>query len=170
MSAFRAEPGGTMIVSLASSERMLLARLAEDLESLLEASEPQQNQRDPALARLLPDAYPGDPEASAEFSRFTRPELLGHKHANAAIVRELFDCDPDDPDYDSDELGDLTLSPAQAGALLRTLSDLRLTLATRLGIEADEDEGDPAPELDFSRRVYWWLGYLQEGLVTALDA
>ena len=39
------------------------------------------------LRRLFPDAYPGDPEASADFRRFTQRELSDKKVAEALVVR-----------------------------------------------------------------------------------
>ncbi|MGH2900127.1 MAG: DUF2017 family protein, partial [Solirubrobacteraceae bacterium] len=50
----------------------LAAESAELVESVRSGVDPAS---DPALLRLLPDAYPEDAEASAEFRRFTTDGL-----------------------------------------------------------------------------------------------
>ena len=59
----------------------------------------------------------------------------------------------------------VTLDHDGAAAWLRTLTALRLVLASRLGIahEDDHDEADPR----FG--IYDWLGYRLDSLVRALD-
>nr|WP_232842246.1 DUF2017 family protein [Terrimesophilobacter mesophilus] len=113
---------------------------------------------DPAIVRLLPDAYPEDPAASAEFRRFTAGGLVERKIANADTLMVTLS--------DSIETGVLRLDPQQAGAWLRSLTDIRLTLASRLGIESD----DQAPSSDaILQDLYDWLGFLQNSLVEAVD-
>ncbi len=113
---------------------------------------------DPALARMLPDAYPDDPEASAEFRHYTTESLAERKIANSGVIASTLSAAP---------RGEVTLDPQATQAWLRSLTDIRLALASRLGIETEEDEdrGDPAM-LD----VYRWLGFLQESLVAALGS
>ena len=58
-------------------------------------------------------------------------------------------------------------------AWLRSLTDVRLSLAVRLGIETDEDamllhQSDDEATLAMAE-LYDWLGYVQETLVTALS-
>jgi hypothetical protein len=70
-----------------------------------------------------------------------------------------------------DQAVEVDLNPAQVQAWLRTLTDVRLALATRLGIEDDahewDDDGDdPAAVM---HDVYDWLGFVQETLVLAID-
>ena len=119
---------------------------------------------DPALLRLLPDAYPDDPDASAEFRRFTERGLRESKLANATVVLETL--------RHSGEK--ITLSAPQAAAWLSSLTDLRLTLGHRLGIVTDDDHDwwDEDPEVDEGtnslRFVYQWLSWIQESLVQAL--
>ena len=43
---------------------------------------------DPALRRLLPDAYRDDAEAAAEFRRYTDATLRGGKRADVTVVRQ----------------------------------------------------------------------------------
>jgi len=118
---------------------------------------------DPALARLFPDAYSDDEEASSEFRRFTERSLRDTKLAHAATVRATLARSGDK----------LVLTDEEAQSWLGTLNDLRLTLGSRLGIEEDnhEDflelpEDDPMFALF---HIYDWLTYLQDTLVRALS-
>lgn len=109
---------------------------------------------DPALARLLPDAYRGDSDAAAEHRRLTERALVERKCSNASAVIH--------------SLGTPTVSldAAAVQSWLRTLTDLRLALAARLQIEEDGDTGlgDEA-----MLTIYDWLGWLQGSLVEVID-
>ena len=114
---------------------------------------------DPALLRLLPDAYSGDDEASGQFRRFTERSLRGLKAANAQTVLDCLERSGEK----------VTLSQPEAQSWLLCLTDVRLALAVRLGIESDDwqrpaDDAPDAPQF----HVYDWLTYLQETLVLAV--
>jgi hypothetical protein len=156
--AFKRGPAGTIVLRLSAAERGLLRGLATDLDRMLAADDP--GGAGAALGRLFPDAYPDDAPASAEFRRFTEGELLDGKRRNAAVVLGTLD---------SPERRAITIPEPDAQSWLRSLTDLRLTLAARLGIEEDGDEGRISWR-DPNRQVYMWLGYLQETLVRAIDA
>lgn len=171
-----------LVADFSPTERMLLTRLAEDLQSLLRDSRSAEGEgddgattgeaADPALARLAPDAYPDDAEASAEFRRFTEPELLDRKAAQQRTIVRLFGdgSDADDGPESADPTASIALTEPDALALLRGLTDLRLVIAERLGIRNDGDDGMPMPGDEFTANVYAWLGYLQGSLIEALDA
>lgn len=108
---------------------------------------------DAAIARLLPNAYP-DEESSAEFRRLTETALVERKIAAARACA------------DSLSTPRAVLDPGAVTAWLRTLTDLRLILASRLGIEFDGDHGSGDPALT---AVYDWLGYLQGTLLEVLE-
>ena len=118
---------------------------------------------DPVLARLLPDAYSDNPEASGEFRRYTEPGLRSGKAAAARTV--LATLPPSG--------GRVRLSEPEAQAWLRALNDVRLALGTRLGVTDDFDEQVADMGADDPRSpyvgVYQWLAYLQESLVQALS-
>lgn len=141
-------------LGLADHERALLGDLARQLVSILEG----RDDADPALSRLLPPGYTGDDEAGAEFRRLTVDDLTAGKIANAKALIASLDTDRKVP-----------LAPEVAQAWLRSLTDIRLTLGSRLGVT---NEGVPLSG-DRSARVlgdvYEWLGYVQESLVRALD-
>lgn len=154
MKPFERADDGTVSAGIERDEALLLQNLASQLSALLREGDGM----DPAVVRLLPDAYPDDPDASAEFRRFTAGGLVERKLANADTLMVTLS--------DSIETGVLRLDPQQAGAWLRSLTDIRLTLASRLGIEAD----DQAPNGDtVLQDLYDWLGFLQNSLVEAVD-
>ncbi len=118
---------------------------------------------DPVLARLLPDAYREDPEASGEFRRYTEQGLRSGKAAAARTV--LATLPPGG--------GRVRLSEPEAQAWLRALNDVRLALGVHLEVTDDFDEqvediGPDDPRAAYIG-VYQWLAFLQETLVRALS-
>ena len=134
-----------------------------DLASLLDSRAPEGPPEDPALARLLPDAYRDDTEAAGEFRRFTEEELRSGKVAAAQTVLATL---PEDG-------GKVDLSTEDAQVWLRALNDVRLTLGVRLSITEDFAERvldlDPADPRSAYLWIYDWLTFLQETLVRALS-
>lgn len=158
---------------------------------------------DAVLRRLLPDGYAadvGEPDSVSEFRRLTENGLRRTKSTRARAVLESLADEPADPAGESPAAGEegepvtVRLEPAAAQAWLTVLTDLRLALATRLGIRTEDDaaaldvlaqeqlsrlrrarrrlrgarppeEGDPRVGV---YQVYSWLGLLQESLVVAL--
>jgi hypothetical protein len=142
-------------------EAHLLVMLAGQIAEIVASRDSDDSQPDPAVLRLLPDAYPEDPEASAEFRRFTADGLASRKVANASRMTESLAIAAE-----ATSTTEVLLDDQTAQAWLRTLTDIRLTLAVRLGIEKDEDAGSGDPELV---ELYDWLGFVQATLVEALD-
>jgi hypothetical protein len=133
---------------------------------------------DPVLQRLLPDAYRDDAGESAEFRRFTERSLTSAKVANAeALLASLRDAGLDETKVDDEDVEDqepleVELDAEAVQAWLRTLTDVRLSLAVRLGIESDEDmmllhQSEDEAVIAMTE-LYDWLGYVQETLVSAL--
>jgi hypothetical protein len=118
---------------------------------------------DPVLARLLPDGYRDDPEASGEFRRYTEQGL---RSAKAAAARTVLATLPPGG-------GRVRLSEPEAQAWLRALNDVRLALGVRLEVTDDFDDraGEIGPDDPRSPyiEVYNWLADLQETLVRALS-
>lgn len=134
---------------------------------------------DPVLLRLFPDAYGDDDDAAAEFRRFTERGLRGQKAgaaatmlASLATADQAADTEPMPGEGQGEKLK-IDLDADQAAAWLRTLTDLRLALGTRLGVDEGDDERWEALSEDDPRRqvhdVYDWLGFVQETLVRALS-
>ncbi len=136
---------------------------ADDLAAMIGLTEDAELPSDPVLARLLPDAYHDDPEASDEFRRYTEQGLRSGKAAAARTV--LATLPP--------RGGRVRLSPPEAQAWLRALNDVRLALGTRLEVTDDFDDqvADMGPDDPRAAYVgvYQWLAYLQETLVRALS-
>ncbi len=183
--------GGVISTQLSADEIALLRSLLTQLVELLEADEPEPSapaesddpfaawaadfradQRpvtaptDPVLRRLFPNAYADDPDAAADFRRFTERDLRSKKVVDASVALAQLEAA-------AAAQGELRIPTDQADVWLRTLTSLRLTLATRLGIEdaevaeslAELPESDPRA---FLASVYDWLGFAQETLVNAL--
>jgi hypothetical protein len=77
------------------------------------------------------------------------------------------------PQLDEDGLTiDVELDQDRALAWMKAITDMRLALATRLGIEDDDEEmWEELPDDDPRAHVhdiYDWLAYLQETLVRSL--
>jgi len=145
---------------------------ADSLEDLLDFSGPTREPDDPVLARLFPTAYPEDEEAAAEFRRYTESDLRNGKAAGAAAVIDTLE-DAGLPAEPQDGLFiDVELDRETAITWMRSFTDMRLAIATRLGIEdGDENLWYSLPDDDPRAQVhdiYEWVGYLQETLVRAL--
>lgn len=139
---------------------------------------------DPALARLMPDAYADDHEASAEFRRHTENELVERRIRDARRVLAGLDTSLNEPVSADPASGaaarveasrgdapfDVVLDHESGEAWMRTLAAVRLVVASRLGIETeDDDEAARAADDDGRFGVYDWLGYRLDGIVEALD-
>ena len=166
------------LVELLRNERAVVDKEADPLEAMLNFTGPVDPPDDPVLARLLPTAYRDDEDAAAEFRRYTEGDLRDGKAATAGTMIDTLEEAglPDDVSGEASEaVVDLELDSAQALAWLKGFTDLRLALAVRLGLEADEEAHPMVVELadDDPRAprvaIYDWLGVLQETLVHALS-
>jgi hypothetical protein len=146
----------------ADAEDADVAEEADSLEAELGLSSHVEPPEDPVLARLLPDAYSGDPEASAEFRRYTEQTLRSGKVASAKVVLASLPAGG----------GEVRLSEPECQQWLRALNDVRLALSVRLGITDEDDDLTEHLEVDDPRSayvwVYQWLAYLQDSLLEAL--
>lgn len=186
MTAFGVTDGGDVLARFDAAESRILLSLSGQLaEMLADVSEPSAG-LDPAIGRLFPDAYREDPDASAEFSRFTRTDLAAAKVAAAETVQRSLtgtattEPDPGPPAVDGADPAapgaEFVLDPEAGWSWLRHLTDLRLTIAARLGVVDDphafDEEPDPAGTSDddlLARGLFDWLGYVQELLIAALE-
>ena len=115
---------------------------------------------DPALARLLPDAYRDDEEAAGEFRRLTESSLRRDK-VNAA--ERLLAALP------ADGAGEVRLDPETTESWLSTINDVRLALGTRLEVTEEMAEPDPEDPDAPAYVVYLWLTELQGVLIEVAD-
>ena len=159
-------PSITMELSLLEAAHL------SDLVGQFEEVIAERDESDPAVRRLVPDAYPDDDDATTEFRRLTQDDLLSRRAADAAGVRASLYRDGMELDLaeldraSAEDILVVELTPELAGAWLRTLAALRLVLAERLGITEEDQDA----EGDARFGVYEWIGYRLEILVRALDA
>lgn len=164
---------GAVSINLDEPERELLRSLARQIEefvapdpldpdadplaALVGIDETAEVPDDPALARLFPDAFIDDDEASADFRRFTERSLREAKVAHARVVIAAL------------ESGASDIPKDQVGAWLGFLNDTRLTLGSRLDMTEDSHDALASLPEDDPRaglfHVYDWLTYLQDTLV-----
>lgn len=184
MKPFRRRRRGTVTATFELNEAQLLVNLASQVVELLQdrngpsESEPDplaqligmtgpvQPPEDPVLARLLPDAYRDDPVEAAEFRRFTEQSLSSVKVDNARAVIESLEAGGL---AESAKHVEVELDDAAVMSWLRALTDIRIALAVRLGIETEEDAERLAESDDEATvamgDVFDWLGFVQETLV-----
>lgn len=186
--AFRRERKGRISCHIEPSERALITQLLGELCALLttddlpetadldplmrelgladlacaQVSDPD----DPVLRRLLPSGYPGDPEAAAEFRRYTDTSLRTGKIDDARTMKATLDALGDDGS------GFVAIDKTEATAWLRAINDLRLALGVQLNVTA-ESYPDPTELADddqaaFSAALYDFLTWWQDSLVRAL--
>ena len=191
MRPFKRRRRGGVVAVFEPDEAHVLANLAGQVVELLRdrngASEsdpdplalqlgmggPSLPPEDPVLRRLLPDAYGDDEEESAEFRRFTERSLTSVKVENAERLIASLEAGGLDDEGEMDTVVEVELDPADVQAWLRSLTDIRLSIAVRLGIDSEDDQlalsesDDPAVSTMVD--VYDWLGYVQETLVGALS-
>ena len=132
----------------------------DPLEQLFNLEGPTQIPEDDALARLFPDAFMSDVEASSDFRRYTEPDLRRAKIANAQNVRTSLETFS----------GKQSITPEDAQAWLLVLNDLRLILGTRLGVDDEGHYRDEVHDVSSAEQVhiYDYLTYLQGTLVETL--
>ena len=196
MKSFKKRRRGGLVATFENAEAHLLASLTGQVVELLrDRNGPEESgvdplaaqvglaglggpslpPEDPVLQRLLPDAYRDDPEDAAEFRRFTERSLTSIKVANAeTVIGSLIDggLTVGTPTERGPQI-EVELDDAEAQAWMRSLTDVRLSLAVRLGIETEEDAELVAHSEDEQTAamsdIYDWLGYVQETLIAALD-
>ena len=145
----------------------------DPLEAMLDFSGPTSPPDDPVLLRLFPTAYADDEEAAGEFRRFTEGGLRDGKARAASYVIDTLEDAGLPPLLEEDGLMiDVELDPPDAETWMRSFTDVRLALASRLGVEDGDEEywyalpdDDPRAQ---AHDIYEWVGYLQETLVQSL--
>ncbi|NTV39223.1 MAG: DUF2017 family protein [Demequinaceae bacterium] len=195
MRGFQASPDGAepaAVAELDSEERAVIARVVADVGLLLggepfgmevETAAPDEDSLfrhlrgletalsdpdDPAVLRVLPNAAPDDRDVADEFRRFTEPEL---RLLKVDRLRKIWSA------LSEDGL-DWVVPDSEAMPTAAALTDVRLVLASRLGLESDDDATllhaeigrahdsttgrYAADTVDNPERV--WLGMLYEAL------
>jgi hypothetical protein len=163
----------SQLVELLRNEAAVPHDHADPLEAMLRFDGPTTAPEDPVLARLFPTAYPQDDEAAAEFRRFTEGSLRDGKAGGAAAIIDTLE-EAGLPAHLGEQrlMIDVELDEETALAWMKSFTDLRLALATRLEVEQDDDaywaslpDDDPRAQ---AHDIYDWIGALQETLVDAM--
>jgi hypothetical protein len=195
---FRAE-GGNAVAELDDEERLVVARIVADVALLLGADafgqdhdtfpepvadddpfeylrgfeESIREPSDPAILRLLPNAAPTDREVADEFRRLTDSELRGTK---VRRLRRIWDQLSSGSDA-------WVVAADEALATAAALTDVRLVLASRLGLKTDDDADRLHEEIDLATHALEsddelalpidhervWLGMLYQALTWLQD-
>jgi hypothetical protein len=163
----------SQLVELLRNEAAVPREHADPLEAMLSFDGPTAEPDDPVLARLFPTAYAEDPDAAAEFRRFTEGALRDGKAAGAAAVIDTLEEAGLPPELGGERVViDVELDEPTAVLWLKSFTDLRLALATRLEVEQDDEafwrslpDDDPRKQ---AHDIYDWLGALQETLLDAM--
>lgn len=136
---------------------------ADDLAKMVGMSSGERP-TDPAVLRLLPDADGQDPERAAEFRRLTEHDIRESKLAN--IRTALFTLG---------RTGHIELNEDETRAWSIALNDVRLVLATRLGLATDSDFEDMLSNIDnlddstaMTVNVYEFLTWAQDRFTTIM--
>lgn len=160
-----------VVLEMTRVEGLHLAAIVMQFAGLLSADPTQSigESLDPALARLMPDAYPDDADASREFRNVTQRDLLDRRGHDVGVVLRGLPADDADiaslSETEALEPVTVALDAEALAAWLRTLAAVRLVLASRLGIEGEDDHDAEDPRFG----IYDWLGYRLEGLLQAAD-
>ena len=173
---FQRTATGRVVLRVDDVERGLLMSVARQVMDLVQPAEVSPDQDplaaqvgwvdgdvgisdDPAVARLLPDAY-DDPDDARDFRRFTENDLRQSKMQHAMTVQEEI------------ERSGEKVSVTSADSWLGLLNDARIAIGTRIQISED-NHGELAELPDDDPRsglfhFYDWLTFLQESLVRCM--
>jgi hypothetical protein len=147
--------GSGYVLHLGKDERALVARLLEELRSLL--TEPA----DPALVRrLYPVVHPDDPERESEYQRLMRDDLVASRLGAIEVVTDVLERSG----------RKVTLDEAQMVAFMQAVNGVRLVLGTLLDVTEDDDliereDADTSPEY----HLYGYLSWVLDSSVRALS-
>lgn len=155
---------GALLLAMAPIEAEQLLRLLTDFVALLD-SDTDTDASDPAVDRLTPSPYPEDDDAARDFRAGTRADLLDRRRSDAGAVLTALRGLQTTAEDDAFAERDLRVPASEIDAWLRTLTSVRLVLASRLGITDDDDHRIPEQGL----QVYEWIGYRLELLLQAAD-
>jgi hypothetical protein len=141
--------------------------LRDVLSQVVDLVDDDLDRTDPVVARLFPDLYPDDREASTDLHRYTDDDLKAAKLEQAGAVLGALPRGG----------GTVRLDEEQAATWLRALTDARLALGLRIDVRDDTDLeaeiddavlADPTSPRVQLLSVYAFLTLLQASLVEAL--
>lgn len=175
-------PGGILKLRLEFDEAQLLDGLISQLIDLLQshsqtALDPDplfaslevggsdSLPEDPALARLFPDAFADEAEASA-FRRLNEQGLVNRKLQDALDVSSALGLG-NAPDVDGERTIEVDITARTMPAWVRTLTALRIAIAARIGLveEGDQVQLLASEETRGTVLVYDWLAAILDSIL-----
>lgn len=116
---------------------------------------------DPAAERLDIAVYPDDLQAAEEFRRLMSSEMDEGRRTDRSAFAEVLE---------AAAAGSAVLSLEQAESWLLVLGEARLTLAARMGIEAEGwgEEDSPEPAMAMLHYLSWLQASLTDVLLEGL--
>ncbi|WP_166980012.1 DUF2017 family protein [Paramicrobacterium fandaimingii] len=168
MKAFR-RSGDHVEAQFDDIEVSVLTNLTEQLRSLIAGVESGGAIDDAAGDRLFPPAYMNDEEAASEFRRFTIGDIALAKKADADAVLETFR-DQGALPVQMGTTTEVRIGREQALRWMRSLTDLRLSLDSRIAEPTDELIAELTDDdVESLRGMYDWLTFVQGTLIEAVD-
>lgn len=138
-------------------EAMVLENVPQHLEQVL--TDPDAHGR--IIDRLFPPTFRNDPEAEAEHRRLLGETMLERRREDLAAFSATL-ARLEDHGTEEEPMEGIELEPPEVALWLRMLNDLRLLLATELGIE---EEGDgQLPPTDARELAVWQLHRFLTGM------
>ncbi len=120
---------------------------------------------DPALARLFPDAFEDETEASA-FRRLNEQGLVNRKLQDALDVSGALGLGST-PDADGERVIEIDITARSMPAWVRTLTALRIAIAARIGLDTEADQVRllASEETRGTVMVYDWLAAILDSIL-----
>lgn len=146
--------GAGYVLHLGKDERALVARLLDELRSVL--GDPSAS---PMVRRLFPVVHPDHPEQEAEYQRLMRDELITSRLEAIDAVSAV--------------LGrggrKVTLDEAEMTSLLQAVNAVRLVLGTMLDVSEDDELERPELAASPEYHLYAYLSWILDSAVRALS-
>lgn len=136
--------GEVAVATLDTDERAVIAAFFAQVDSLLDASSlpgGSPTTEDPALLRLFPNAAPTDREVADEYRRLAEHHLRSLK--TERLRRIQMELHQEGPEW--------VVPLEEALPTAAALTDVRLVIATRLGLKTDDDAELLHSEMDMAQ-------------------
>ena len=147
--------GSGYVLHLGKDERALVARLVDELRSVMTEPDAQA-----AAARLFPVVHPDRPADEEEYQRLMRDELVTSRLAGIDTVEAVL----------ARSGRKVPLDEAEMLAFVQAVNSVRLVLGTVLDV-GEDDEADDGSDVDDSPEyhLYAYLSWVLDASVRAMS-
>jgi hypothetical protein len=147
----------SMVVQLDADEADLVRGLLREVRDLME----RDDHEDPVVGRLMPAAY----EDAVEQAKYR--DVLGDSLRQAKLEA----IDVVEQGVGTTGKSEATVSDEQVPAWLGVITDIRLAIATRIGVtqEMMDEQLDPTDPNAAALSIVHWLAWLQESMIEIND-